>query len=107
MRTGVVGTVGDHNLAGQGLAPGADPDLPVDLALPKGVALAEILADEILTGIQRRLDLVERSRRGAPEEQIGQRDFPAVSDFQPLVQFTKVAGKIDGRVILLRPVRRG
>ena len=89
-------------LRGSGLLPVGDPDLPVDLGLAKGVVVAEIVVDEILAGIHRRLDLVERRGRRAPEEQIRQRDLHAVLLLQPVDQLADRAGKFDRRVVLLR-----
>ena len=75
---GIVGSIGYDDLARQRLSPGGDPDLPVDIALAERVMVTEIVSDEVLAGIHRRFDLVERRSRGTPEEEIRQWHFHAV-----------------------------
>ena len=89
-------------LRGKRLAAGGDPDLPVDLALAKCVVVAEIVVDEILPGIHRRLDLVERCRRRTEEEEIRQRHLDAKPLLQLVDQFADRFGELHRRVILLR-----
>ena len=40
-------------LRGRGLLPVVNPDLPVEIALPERVVVAQILIDEVLAGVHR------------------------------------------------------
>ena len=69
--------------------------------------VTEVVTDEILAGIHRGIDLVERCRRGAPEEHVGHGNLDAVPVFQLADEFAEVPGELDGRVGLLRRYEDG